>query len=260
MKTNTETEVCPSWEEFPTYEQSSMGWRMGSGECYRYRWYDFLETLPKDYSTRLAYLQRHQPAPINWCRSASSVLFPDIEPEEEYEYDCSKAEQAKLLELGVIKYDAAYQTWLQQQTEIVWPWSYGDSPEEAVRYRARDFEFFSRHFNEFRIQLNVKLPSVPRKWKAIKTQFLTATLGKVDPSKGLLTLAQMLCAGDIRSPWQLGLPLSDFKDSFEDDMGYSDAFRLWMMSLDDDQRFLKLFPKDKVPEEWLPWLDEQLVF
>ncbi len=83
----------------------------------------------------------------------------------------------------------------------------------------------------------------------------------VDPAQGLLTLAQMLCAGSVKPPWTLGLFPDDFTDSFEMDMGYSDAFRLWIMSaFDDDMLLREMLQKTQIPREWLDWIDEQADF
>jgi len=96
--TEQHIEMIPPWEEFPTYERYTIGWRMGPGEDYLYKWYRFIENLKDDYDTRLNYLRRHRPAPLNWGDTVLSVLYP--KSESDHEYGCSEAEIRKLLELG----------------------------------------------------------------------------------------------------------------------------------------------------------------
>jgi hypothetical protein len=58
---------------------------------------------------------------------------------------------------------------------------------------------------------------------------------------------------------QLGLSPTDFADSFDDDMGDVDAFRLWGMAAFDDEpqirRYLETAP---VPPDWAAWVAERL--
>ena len=130
---------------------------MGNGEQYRYDWYKFIEESLKNYETRLKYLKRHSPAPINWGDVVISVLYP--ESEEEQKFSCSEAEISKLMDLGLIEHDIAYKIWLSKQTAISWPWSWSISdlpwfksstPQEVVDIRIREFWFFSRQLNSMR--------------------------------------------------------------------------------------------------------------
>ena len=255
---NQHDEMVPPWEEFPTYERYTIGWRMGVGEDYRYKWYAFIEELPNDYDSRLDYLKRHRPAPLNWGDEFLAVLYPDTESDQQY--GCSQAETLKLLELGLVAYDAAYRTWLAKQTNIVWPWLLpgSETPESATRYRTREFWFFSRQLDAVRGDAEVEPDKLPRAWKAVEPQLLTGRLGEVDPTMGLLTLAQMLCAGAVQPPWTLGLSPNDFQDSFEMNMGYVDAFRLWMMcAFDDDKLLREMLKRTGIPSDWMEWVDQQ---
>lgn len=254
-------EMLPPWEEFPTYERYTIGWRMGAGESYRHNWHKFIGKLPNDYDTRLNYLRRHRPAPLNWGDEVLAVLYPKIESEQEF--GCSQGEILKLLNLGLIEHDAAYQTWLNKQSAIMWPWScsLNNTPQEATRYITREFWFFSRQLNVARRLGNVEFDTVPDSWQSVETQILTGRLGHIEPTQGLLTLAQMLCAGSVKPPWALGLSPDDFTDSFEMDMGYSDAFSLWIMSaFDDDMLLREMLKKTQIPCEWMSWIDEQADF
>ncbi|MEM7036347.1 MAG: hypothetical protein AAF570_05145 [Bacteroidota bacterium] len=263
----------PPWEKYPNYERYTIGWRMGSGEQYRYDWADFLKTVPADFEARLEYLRQYRPAPINWWENVRYVLDPtsdDIEhDEEDPEWEeKEKAEIGKLLELGVIAYDAAYRTWLGQQTAFKPPWLHvrGSAPGESMRYYTRDFWFISRHAHQLRAEnkLDQVIQSsggvVPDVWKPILSPLRTGKVGDLDLSQGLHSFAIMLFAGDIRAPWSLGLSPDDFKDSFELDMGYSDAFRLWVMSaFDDDQLFWQMFPEGEIPADWKAFVKDQLL-
>ncbi len=249
-------DYVPPWVEFPTYEQFSMGWRMGVGEDYIGEWSDFLRSLPIDYSSRLHYLQRHRPAPINWKETVMQVLYP----ESNSAFDSDESQFLELLNLGLIEYDAAYQTWLIQQETIVFPWSYSDEPIEAARYWTRDFWFFSRQLNGMRNRL-VESLTIPKPWKRFERQILTGDLGTLEPKEGLLTLAQMLCAGSVLPPWDVGLTLDDFDDSFEMDMGYVDAYQLWIMNAFDDDRMLRqMLSTTEIPTSWNAWINEQMMF
>lgn len=253
-------DMVPPWEAFPTYERYTLGWRMGSGEDYLYNWYAFIEKLSIDYQTRLNYLKSHRPAPLSWSDYVFDVLYPEIESEQEY--GCSPAETLNLLNLGLVEQDAAYHTWLQQQEGIVLPWLLfvSETPEAAARYNVREFWFFSRQLNTVRAQGNFKIADVPSKWQSVESQLITGRLGNIDPTNGLLTLARMLCAGTVQPPWELGLaPDECAADSFELDMGYLDAYRLWLMSaFDDDILLRQMLEKTGIPDNWVEWLDKEI--
>jgi hypothetical protein len=65
----------------------------------------------------------------------------------------------------------------------------------------------------------------------------------------------MLASGKVTPPWNLNVALSSFADTFEAGMGYSDAFRLWVISAFDDTEH-----RDEVigpaPPGWKDWVDE----
>ena len=252
-------DLVPPWEKFPTYEYYSIGWRMGHGEYYKSEWWKFLESLPSNYQSRLQYLRRNRPAPINRFNQVLWVLYPDDDRYDEYQdYEDSQEEITYLLELGLIQYDAAFETWLQQQTEICFPWELSETPEEAVRYWTREFWFFARQFNRNR---NIKIPKIPYLWKDVEYNLVSGKLGEIDPNGGLKTLAKMFCAGNVLTPWELGLKLEDFQDSFEMDMGYSDAYKLWLMSaFDDDKLIRQMWAKTQIPKEWIEWTEERIEF
>lgn len=258
---NQQTDVVPPWEQFPAYERYTIGWRMGTGEDYLHHWYAFIEMLPNDYDTRFTYLKRHRPAPLSWGDMILTVLYPETESDQGF--GCSHEDILKLLGLGLVEHDAAYQTWLTQQSTIVWPWSWpvSQTPQNAARYRTREFWFFSRHLNAKREIGDLELDNIPIAWQRFETQLRTGQLGDVDLSQGLLTLGQMLCAGLVKPPWVFDLSLDDFTDTFAMDMGYVDAFRLWTISAFDDHQLLReLLQETQVSEEWADWVHKQTEF
>jgi hypothetical protein len=102
------------------------------------------------------------------------------------------------------------------------------------------------------------IKQIPSDWASIKTQLYTGELGEVSPENGLLTISQMLCAGEIRPPWQFGLTPDDCTDSFEMDMGFCDAYRMWLMSsFDDDQLIREMLNECGVPDDWTDWVNEE---
>lgn len=258
-------DLAPPWEMFPTYERYTIGWRMGDGETWLGLWQVFLEGLDPAFEVRLAYLRRHPPAPITWANSVHDVLYPssrdDEEEEEDEERDSRVAleRRAALLQEGLIGSDVAYATWLRQQRGVRWPWTYSETPESAARYWTRDLWFWSRQVAGLRSGPAWTPPQVPAEWEPCASALEAGKVPALALRRGLLSLAQMLSAGQVMPPWQLGLARSDFADSFEEDMGYVDAFRLWGMSaFDDRERLQRYLAATEVPESWEGWVAEQL--
>ncbi|AGP38585.1 hypothetical protein BE04_35610 [Sorangium cellulosum] len=258
-------DLAPPWERFPDYERHTIGWRMGAGEDWMGMWSVFLEQLAPDPGTRIAYLRRHPPAPISWADAVHEVLYPaergddDGDEDEDDEPTAAVERRSALLEQGLIASDVAFATWLGQQTGVSWPWERSPAPEDAARYNTRELWFWSRQVAELRRGRGWAPPAVPAPWRACARALETGDAGAIDPQRGLLSLAQLLCAGHVDAPWQLGLSLADFADSFEDDMGYVDAFRLWGMSaFDDAEQLRRYLEATRMPPGWQDWVAEQL--
>lgn len=259
-------DLAPPWERFPDYERYTLGWRMGAGEDWLGLWHVFLEGLGPDLETRLAYLRRHPPAPINWADSVDRTLYPGHARDDDDEGDgCEEGDsiasrrRAELLERGLIASDVAFTTWLAQQKGVEWPWQDHDTPENAARYDTRRFWFWSRQIAELRQGPGWAPPSVPEAWRDCAPPLESGEAGPIDTRQGLTTLARMLCASHVTAPWQLGLSPADFADSFDDDMGYVDAFRLWGMSaIDDDDQLRRYLATAPVPAAWEAWVAEHL--
>jgi hypothetical protein len=255
-------DLAPPWEEFPTYERHTIGWRMGSGESWLGFFDLFSESLPKDFETRLAYLQRHAKAPHTWSDWVYDILYPDNVAEEFEDDDEGEKERAqknerrtKLIEMGLVAEDIAYFTWRKKQTSVHWPWEDNETPVDAGRYWTRDIWFWSRHLQELRNKGELPSFDAPAAWREIAQIIRDGKAPSINPNEGLLSLVQTLAAGEMVAPWQIGLSTSDFKDSFELDMGYADAYRLWCMSVFDDWPTIDRFLTDTgAPDTWREWM------
>ncbi len=254
-------DIVPPWARFPHYERYTIGWRMGSGEDWLSYWHVFLEELDPTSDVRLAYLKRHPAAPVNWAERVYDVLHPSRERNDEEEDWVAVQRRADLLQLGLIASDAAYPIWRSQQAGVCWPWEFSDDPETPegiARHWRRDLWFWSRPVVELRGSAMWTMPEVPASWQACAEPLATGQVPDLDPSRGLLSLAQMFAAGSVVPPWQLGLDPTDFADSFEMDMGFVDAFRLWGMSAFDDREHLQHYlDATKLPQNWEDWIAEQ---
>lgn len=253
-------DLAPPWARFPGYERSTIGWRMGTGEDWLGLWYTFLEHLPRDLATRMAYLRRHPVAPISWADCVHAVLYAVTEDgDEDDDEGRGRNQRQALLDSGLIASDVAYANWLALQTEVVWPWSSSSSPQSAARNQTRGLWFWSRRLSDLRVRGELTLTAVPTGWRHLEHVILAGHADSFELQHGLGTLAKMLCAGQVVAPWQLGLTLDDFEDSFEEGMGYVDAFGLWLMSaLDDHEHFERYFQAVGVPSVWRNWVDGRL--
>lgn len=251
-------DLAPPWEAFPTYERMTIGWRMGAGEAWLGFWGAFAEQLDPSFDARLAYLKRHAPAPVSWAASVFRVLHPAAADEDlDDDADAARAAErrAELYRLELIGSDVAFATWLGQQRGVRWPWDDGETPEDAARYRTRDLWFWSRQVGGLRAGPGWRAPAVPEAWQACAAPLADGLAGELELDRGLLSLARMLSAGSVSAPWQLGLRLDDFADSFELDMGYVDAFRLWGMAAFDDREHLQRYlDATAMPPPWASWI------
>jgi len=259
-------DLAPPWEEFPTYERHTIGWRMGSGESWLSFFALFSENLPKDFETRLAYLQRHAKAPFTWSDWVFDILYPDNVDEEFDDDDDGEKERAqklerraKLIEMGLVAEDIAYFTWRNKQVSVRWPWEDNETPVDAGRYWTRDIWFWSRYLQELRAKNEIPSFDAPEAWQAIAQIIRHGKAPPINPNEGLLSLVQNLAAGEMVAPWQIGLSPNDFKDSFELDMGYADAYRLWCMSVFDDWPTIERFLTDtRAPDTWREWMRSEI--
>lgn len=257
-------DLPPPWVEFPTYERYSIGWRMGSGEDWLGLWHVFLQALGDDPEARRAYLERHHPAPLNWSESVYRALHPDWDGDEDEDEDDEDApdpvdvRRAALRAEGLVASDASYAIWRQKQQTVRWPWLDCRNPTTAGRHWTRDLWFWSRHIAELRAAGRLEIPRIPWPWRGCREPLRSGSWGRLDRRRGLLMLVRMLAAGQVVPPWRLGLGVQDFADTFDDDMGYVDAYRLWGMSvIDDDEMRRRFCHADEAPGPWKAWLDAQ---
>lgn len=238
-------EVAPPWAVLPTEERYSIGWRMGHGEGVMHDFFRFAGSKGDwDEAAWLGYLRRHPVAPYTWADWIDAVIFGN----EREEWDLGEPEVLErhhwLLEQGLIGSDVAYATWRAQQGGVLsLPWGEGpfcDNPLELARYNLREFAFQSRQVGD----VCDALPDPPPSWQ----------FGNL----GLERLAQQLVSGQVLPPWRLGFSGEDFEDSFEDDMGYVDAFRLWILAAFDDLPHLNRYLDSVggVPPEWERWVND----
>tara|TARA_R110002096_G_scaffold361075_3_gene554153 strand:- start:49449 stop:50270 length:822 start_codon:yes stop_codon:yes gene_type:complete len=252
-------DLAPPWEEFPTYEHLSLGWRMGSGEDWLGLWHVFLDGLAEDKETRLAYLKRHRPAPVCWALSVWLALQPkDDSGDEDAEHDVPLAVLQDLIAQGLVGLDVAYGNWLSKQDALRPPWQYAETPNLAARIHAREFWFSSRQLAGLSDEERKNI-TVPQEWQSCADALATRAPAPLDLSQGLQSLARMLCAGTVQAPWDVGAKPADFADSFDNDMGYVDAFRLWTMSAFDAQLELDAYLEaHPAPADWSDWVRDEL--
>jgi hypothetical protein len=77
---------------------------------------------------------------------------------------------------------------------------------------------------------------------------------------GLEALTLFLAEGWPPAPWAIDVPVSSFADTFDDDMGYADAFRLWLMCGFDDRPTFETYASTQplAPSEWVGWMEREL--
>ena len=197
-------DIVPPWAKYPDYERYCLGWRMGAGEGWLCFCSVFLETLPTDYATRLAYLRRHPPAPLSWASHVVWVLRAGDgdesgEEEDESGEEEKEADIARLRDLGLVKSDAAFANWCALHGEGYVPDLFEESPLVAARDRTRVFAFWSR--------AHAVKPALPAKlgagWSDCEAA-LRGDVGEPNLEEGLLTLAKFFCAGRVRTPGNSG--------------------------------------------------------
>ncbi len=245
-------DIPPPWQQFPTYERYSIGWRMGVGEECLIVWHAFLDTLDST-DLREAYLRRHDPAPVSWAGVVYEVLHPSEPDYWDSAAGVRKARVAEVVALGFARSDAAFHSWQKSEPDYR-PWECHTTPEEAARYGTRAFWFWSRREADRSSDTDYQPPVLPRSWTRFKRDFEHSTTTAPSIRKGLQTLARMLLVGSVTPPWELGLGPEDANDSFESDMNYVDAYRLWGHScFDDSTQRDEFLLADSIPTEWQEW-------
>jgi hypothetical protein len=245
-------DIMPPWAKFPEYERYTIGWRMGSGEDWVCFVSVFLDRMGKKPAAREAYLRRHPPAPYTWAGWVLSVLG-----EGDDDDDGDADQLAQLDARGLVAVDAAFTRWCTQNPGPNWPWQWNAKLVHVARYRTRELSFWSRQLALADVP---SLPAtIPSGWDPV-VDVLRGARPQPDLRNGLIALASFLARGWPPAPWACGLELSSFEDTFEDDMGYADAFSLWLGSAFDDRPTLTRYLASQAvaPEAWRQWLNEHV--
>ena len=94
------TPMAPQWIAFPAYTEFTIGWRMGAGEDYKSKFWDWYESLTpaqqKEYQALFPY-------PCFWHYNRWEEDDQDIDDEEDYYYEGIPIWQPK----GAYKYSKA---------------------------------------------------------------------------------------------------------------------------------------------------------
>lgn len=250
-------DLAPPWEKCPTQQRGHISWRMFPGEERLDFWRVFLEQLPPDRQSRVDYLRRHPPAPLNWSDFVYAVLNPAT---AEFDDDDVRPavlarRRAALLEQGFVAHDVAYSTWLRQQREVTLPWEEYATPAGAVR-DLRCFWFLCRRLAELRVA-GIWVPrALPRAWEKCTQALQTGETGPTDPGDAIMTLAQGICAGRVRAPWELGLTVKDFTGDFGAARpDYPTLFWGWIIfCLDDEEQVRRYLEVSPAPRGWKRWV------
>ncbi|PRP90127.1 hypothetical protein ENSA5_67450 [Enhygromyxa salina] len=257
-------DITPPWAKFPSYEAGSIGWRMGAGETWLCFVSAFLDRLGEDPSAREAYLRRHPPAPHTWTEWVSSVLDTserddDDDDDNDDDDDDDAAMLAELEARGLVAADASYDCWRALNPSPGWPWEWGEDILKVARHYTRELSFWSRQVIVDRPTVPAVPATAPASWDPV-VHVLRGARPEPALNQGLVALTTFLAAGWPPAPWTCGLEIASFEDSFDDDMGYADAFRLWLMSAFDDRPTLAryLATQREAPEAWRAWLSEQV--
>jgi len=242
----------PPWVKFPCLERYTLGWRMGAGETWLCFVWAFLRRLGEQADDRRAWLRRHPPAPITWADWVADLLgLPSDDLVVAAE--AMKGEQ-------LVADDAAFSVYRARTDPALWPWQQtaSETPAACARYATRDLAFWSRHHATDHF---ATAADVPAPWAAFARAHLERRRPDgLHPERGLELLALSLASGWPPAPWSLDLSLQSFEDSYDDDMGYADAFRLWLMSSFDDWPTWESYAATQptVPDDWASWVQSEL--
>lgn len=77
------SEMVPPWKRFPNLPAGDIGWRMGEGEHYLNKWWEWAKAL--NVSSRQNYLVRNSPIPKDWLLWAAEVYIYDCDFDDESE-------------------------------------------------------------------------------------------------------------------------------------------------------------------------------
>ncbi|MCX4241133.1 hypothetical protein [Paraliomyxa miuraensis] len=264
-------DLAPPWARHPDIPKDSIGWRMGAGEGWLMMWWQWMERQPTDRTWRLAYLQRHAPAPRSWQRSAMWVLDPTAKEDyDDHEDDGDEDEVAGVLDerqrallhelehAGVVGDDVAILAWLRLADPPGPPWDERRTVATAVRYDARSLSFLARwardRRNDGTLARWLEAVAEPSPgWRAFRDALASGQPPARLPDDPREQLAILLAAyGEPPSPWSRGESPEALELQFEDDTSFAGAWVEWAMeSFDDRTTWLGYLSRGPAaPPEW----------
>lgn len=272
-------ELEPPWSRLPEIQQGSIGWRMGGGEDYLYRWFAFVREHWPSRADALRYLRRHPPAPQRWSHFViREVLEADkragIEPPTGLAGQALTQVLRGMLEAdGLIADDVAYPAYVRNHLaggELPPPWQlFGgeESLEKCLRYSMRELGWWARWFAADHPDPRGKLMQLehhaaPPHWGPVLEQLRAGTSTAwrtLHEDAGLIS--SMALHGSLAPPWTGDHPPLDRPTSWEtassDDR---DRWLWWVHRAFDDKNswraYLERWPAP--PASWRALIDERL--
>jgi hypothetical protein len=220
----TEAELEPPWARCPEIPQGSIGWRMGGGEDYLYRWFAFVREHWIDQASAMAYLRRHPPAPYRWRRFLMRQLddidlraHPERSPMPKLAHEAADVIRlASLKAQGLLAEDAAYPVFVRNQLvggELAPAWnSFGasESPENGMRYRTRELGWWARWLGTACADRQAYLDRhpAPASWASSIAQIRagTSTAWQTLEGGSASLIPAMVLHGLLPPPWTGGHP------------------------------------------------------
>lgn len=236
-------DLAPPWARFPEISAGSLGWRMGPGEGWKWAWWDWVQKLPDDRETRLAYLRRHPPAPRPWASSAMAVVDPTYrEDDESTESGNARwtALEATLEREGMVGDDVAFAAWLARNPKPEAPWTSGSSLAVEIRYGSRELTFLARWAAGCReddlMSWLADVGTPPWDWENFAAALRRGTRPDTLPDDPRECVGILLAAHDASPPppWLGGEDPSAIEQQFEDHTTYAGAWSEWVMDVFDD--------------------------
>lgn len=213
-------DLPPPWARFPGYTRTTIGWRMGYGESYKWAHHDWLEAQGWDREQRLAYLRRHPPAPRTWANAVSVMLSAQADTAED-----------ELAALGLVADDVGAANWAARHGGHYRPWEGRLDLEGLARYGGRDLACFCRWAAELRArgELEAWLAEAPpsEAWAELGQALRgdTEPAARVPPEQGWRRVAlEWAARADAPPPWTLGLPVPKGDMRYEADAAYPEAW------------------------------------
>ena len=243
MSREPDAELEPPWAAFPWIQYGSIGWRMGCGEDYLLQWFPYVQAHIPNFSSALAYLQRHPRAPRTWASFLVSWLRPlaRAHPHGPLELD-----RARVSALGLEGDDVAYPVFVRNARReggmtAPWTWSVAaESPANGWRYLTREIGWWARWLVTECADRTAWLdaqPAPPDAWAPVVAALRAR---RADPAWATLTAgAERLIPlaavhGALPPPWLGGHPPRDsivYDDGQADDV---DRWAWWLFGTLDD--------------------------